>query len=75
MFERPVVIAMEVDEKRHDLAQGQRGLSLAVALAGLEEVSSIHRCKRLAEIGNITEHSNALQLAHRDPLVVLLIRG
>jgi hypothetical protein len=67
--------AVEIDEKRHDLAQRKCCPSLAVALASLDQMPHIHRGKSLAEIVNIAEHSNELQLAHRNPLVVLLIRG
>jgi hypothetical protein len=58
-------------ENRHDLTQGQPSL----ALADLEEMARIHGGKPLAEIVNIAEHSDELQLVHRNPLVVWLIRG
>jgi hypothetical protein len=73
VFERPVMTAMKVDEHGHDLTQGQRCLSLAGALAGLEQVPRIHRDKRLAEIVDIAEHRNELQFAHRDPLMEMII--
>jgi hypothetical protein len=60
-----------MNENRHDDTQGQPSL----ALASLEEMARIHGGKRLAEIADIAEHSDELQLVHRNPLVVRLIRG
>jgi len=73
MFERSGVTAGEIHENRHDLTQGQP--RLALALASLEEMARIHGGKHLAEIVDIPEHSDELQLVHRNPLVVMLIRG
>jgi hypothetical protein len=70
MFEGPVMATVEMDEDGHDLTQAQRGLALAVALAGLEQMTRINWDKRLTEIVDIAEYSDELQLAHRNPLVV-----
>jgi hypothetical protein len=44
-------------------------------MARLAQVPVIHGFKTLAEIVNIAEHSRELQLAHRNPLLLRLIRG
>jgi hypothetical protein len=75
MFVRPVVATMQVDENRQAFAEGECGLAAAVAMARLEQVPVIERCKPLAEVVNIAEHSHELQLAQRDPLLWRLIRG
>ena len=51
------------------------GLAHPVTLTGVKQVPVVDGDKRLAEIIDIAEHSNALQLVHRNPLVVPLIRG
>jgi hypothetical protein len=46
-----------------------------MAMTRLEQVSSIEGVKLLAEIMHIAEQSGELQLVHRSPLVLMLIRG
>jgi hypothetical protein len=61
--------------ERHELTEGKRRLVQPSASAGREEVPVIDGRKPLAEIIDIAEHRNELQLVHRNPLVWRLIRG
>jgi hypothetical protein len=75
MLEGAVVTAMKIHENRHDFTQPQGRQPQTVAMAGLEQALGIDRGKSLAEIINIAAHRNALQLVHRNPLLVTLMRG
>jgi hypothetical protein len=74
MFERSVMTAVQGDEDGHDLAEGQPCSPRTVAMARSEEVPREDWFKLFAEIIDIAEHCHELQLAHRDPLVLALIR-
>jgi hypothetical protein len=64
VFEIPVVAAVELDDDRHEFAQTQLTLPLALPLAAVEQTLRVDRLKHLAKIVNITEHGD--ELAHKD---------
>jgi hypothetical protein len=79
VFKRADVLSLVVARlNEHALTEepeGESWLAAAVAMASVEQMPVIERYKPLAEVVNIAEHSGELQLAHRDPLLLRLIRG
>jgi hypothetical protein len=68
MLERPVMTPMKIDQERQNLTEYQRGLTLAVAMARVQQALGIDGLKSLAEIVNIAEDRH--QLVHRGSRVM-----
>ena len=75
MLKCSVVTPMEIDQDGHDLTERQRGGTRPLALPCLKQALRVEGFKVLAEVIDIAEHSHELQLAHRDPLRLMLLRG
>src|SRR4029450_6471291 len=67
-FKVAITTAMERDNDRHDLTEGQLALTVALPLAVLEQASEIPGLKPLAKVVNIAEHGD--ELAHKNLRVV-----
>jgi hypothetical protein len=75
MFDGPGVAAVTGAEDGQPLAASPRRPSGPGPVARWEQVSGEERCPMLAEVVHIAEHRRELQRAHRDPLLLRLMRG